>query len=204
VCDDHTVIGAFRAVATRHGIIASDNFFGTLGASHKDKHPDLIVYRPQADKKPLVIDFSVVHQYPSCDSNRARKMFTAKCWKYRDWHKQAVDFTAFVATTAAIIPKPAADVLDGLSPLATQRGFAREASNRIKIALVRYEITRYKALHARQLANRLIPAEDAPQHASDDSDNSTSSSDTNDSDDDVVQHAQHASRTRNTHTPSVA
>jgi hypothetical protein len=37
-------------------------------------------------------------------------MFTAKCWKYRDWHKEAVDFTAFVATTAAIIPKPAADV----------------------------------------------------------------------------------------------
>jgi hypothetical protein len=73
-----------------------------------------------------------------------------------------------------------------------------------QIALVRYELIRYKALHARQLANRLIPAEDAPQHASDDSDNSTSGSDANDSDDDVAQHAQHASRTRNTHTPSVA
>jgi len=145
------VLGACRRSAVTHGCQASVNFYDLYGVQRgratttdeEKKNPDLIFFRSHVDKCPLVVDFTICHPLPSDRQDKTEARATAKSSKYADWKGDCAEVVPLVLTSLATLPDRSLAVLQTIEKeAAVRRGFAYDASARMKIALVKWDLFR--------------------------------------------------------------
>jgi hypothetical protein len=131
------------------GIITTTNFF-LLGVGAKQKRPDLIIFRGKTNEVPLVLDVSVCHQAAKHTYNSLGHRHNQKNRKYKSMFNGEAHFHPFVVSTRATFEDRTSKIITTIAEQAIRKGFARELSNRIKVALLEYEVFRRKALNLRK------------------------------------------------------
>lgn len=143
------VLHEIMQVCNAFGIITTTNFF-LLGVGAKQKRPDLIIFRGKTRENPLVIDVSVCHQAAKHNYNTMAQRHSSKMRKYKSQFLGEATFHPFVVSTRATFEDRTSKLIPQIAEQAVRKGFARELSNRIKVALLEYEVFRRKALNLRK------------------------------------------------------
>jgi len=150
---------AFLQSCRMFGIQATSRLDDAIGKQHDEKRPDVIVYRvdrtDEGPQKPLLLDFVVAHQTTPGAENAVQRDYTKKLNKYERDVSDHFEFHPVALSTLATLHHKSLKAVESLQPQALSRGFARDCTNRMKIAIVNFEIIRYRMLSARKASGSL-------------------------------------------------
>ncbi len=156
------VAAAFRDAAWGSGLQVSQAFKTIYGTGQYDKVPDLIVF--DGNEKPAVIDFSIAHQSQDLTHDQARKRFTTKNVTYKDFHADTARIIPMIMTTRFTMHDTATAALQQMERKACRHGFARDATAKMKVAMINFEEFRLRqsCKHGDQERTTLASTASAP------------------------------------------